>query len=335
MRSGAIAVVMLTLFSSTPIARAQTESPADATPAGLGWIGQGNLLNPQIAVFLDIGGSWSSDNDNAARNRFDFREATLDLRAAVTPRADGVLILALGERFEDPYGDGDVAVEFEVEEGYLDAHTLPFDLALRVGKFRSAFGRSNLLHIHDLPQLTRPLANRAFFGPEGLASVGASVSWIVPNPWDRYIEVSADVVNADSASESPVVAIPGTDNPAVLSHLKFFQDVGETGSLELGASFLFSRASGGFKDGYTLGADVTYQWFDPARSDFRSFLFQAELFWSRNDAPNGSRGDDWGLYVFGQYQFARNLYAGVRYDYTDFPGVEERFGTDADWALSP
>ncbi len=335
MRSAAFAAVILTLFGTAPIARAQTEASADAAPAGFRWIGQGNLLNPQITVFLDIGGSFSSDGANAARNRFHFREAELDLRAAVTPSADGVLILALGERFEDPFGSGEVAVEFEVEEGYLDVHTLPFDLALRVGKFRSAFGRSNVLHTHDLPQLTRPLANEAFFGPEGIASVGASLSWIVPNPWDRYIEFSADVVNADSASDSPVVAIHGANNPAVLSHLKFFQDIGETGSLELGTSFLFSRASGGFEDGYTLGADITVQWLDPARSDFRSVLFQAELFWSRNDALDGSRGDDWGLYVFGQYQFGRNYYVGLRYDYTDFPGLAERRGTDADWALSP
>jgi len=320
--------------------QALTTASADAARAeersGFSFTGQGNLLNPRITAFLDIGGSWSSDDANAGRNRFNFREAEIDFRAAVTSRADGVLILALGEHFEDPFElDAEVSIEFEVEEGYLDVHTLPFDLALRVGKFRSAFGRSNLLHTHDLPQLTRPLANQAFFGPEGIASVGASLSWIVPNPWDQYIEFSADVINADGASESPVVAIPGADNPAVLSHLKLFQDVGETGSVELGTSFLYSRASGRLEDGYTLGADVTYQWLDPARPDFRSLLLQGELFWSRSDFEDGSRGDHWGLYVFGQFQFARSWYTGVRYDYTDFPGLEDRRGTDADWAISP
>ena len=319
--------------------QAPTSASADSAPAeergAFSWTGQGNLLNPQITAFLDIGGSWSSDGDNAARNRFNFREAELDLRAAVTPRADGVLTLAFGEQVENPFGTPEVRTVFEVEEGYLDVHTLPFDLALRAGKFRSAFGRNNLLHLHDLPQVTRPLANQAFFGPEGIASVGASLSWIVPNPWDQYIEFSTDVVNADSASESPVVAIPGADNPAVLSHLKFFEDVGETGSVELGTSFLYSRASGGFEDGFTLGADATYHWLDPARPDFRSFLLQGELFWSRSSFSDGSRGDDWGLYVFGQFQLARSWYTGVRYDYTEYPGLDDRRGTDADWAISP
>ena len=52
--------------------------------------GQGNLLNPQITAFFDMGGSLSSDGDNKARNRFNLRETELDLRGAVSPLADGV-----------------------------------------------------------------------------------------------------------------------------------------------------------------------------------------------------------------------------------------------------
>ncbi len=47
------------------------------------------------------------------------------------------------------------------------------------------------------------------------------------------------------------------------------------------------------------------------------------------------RDDNWGVYVFGQYQFAQNWYAGIRYDYTDFPNLEVRHQTDSDWAISP
>ena len=297
--------------------------------------GQGNLLNPAITAFLDMGGSWSGDKDNKARNRFTLREAELDFRAAVAPRADGVLVIALGEEIKDPFGDVETDWEFEVEEGYLDVHTLPWDLALKAGKFRASFGRNNLLHTHDLAQVTRPLAVQAFLGPEGLATVGASLSWLVPNPWDRYVELAAQVVNADGGSESPILIGPGADNPAVLSHLKLFQDVGDTGSLELGTSFLYSRASGGRDDGYTVGADVTYMWRDPAAADFRSLLFQGELFWSNSDFDNGNSDDYWGGYVFGQYQFAQNWYAGIRYDYTDFPDLEVRRQTGSDWAISP
>jgi hypothetical protein len=311
-------------------------SVADKAVALLGGaMGQGNLLNPQITAFLDMGGSLSTDADNKARNRFNFREAELDLRAAVTPRADGVLVIAIGEEIEDPFGDVDVDIEFELEEGYLDIHTLPWDLALRAGKFRSAFGRNNLLHTHDLPQVTRPLAVQAFLGSEGLATVGASLSWLVPNPWDRYLELTAQVVNADGGADSPILDGPGADNPAVLSHLKFFHDIGETGSVELGTSFLYSQDSGDRDDGYTLGADVTYLWRDPAKPDFRSLLLQGELFWSNGDFEDESDGDDnWGVYAFGQYQFAQNWYAGVRYDYTDLLDVEVMRRKNSAWGVS-
>ena len=301
--------------------------------------GQGNLLNPQITAFFDLGGSLSSDGDNEARNRFNLRETELDLRSAVSPRADGVLVIAMGEEIEDPFGDVDIGIEFEIEEAYLNIHTLPGDLALKAGKFRSAFGRNNLLHTHDLPQVTRPLAVQAFLGPEGLTTIGASVDWIVPNPWDRYLELTTQLVNADGGSESPILGGPGAVNPAVLSHLKLFQDVGDTGSLELGASFLHSRTSGD-RDaaGYMLGADASYQWRDPVRPDFRSLLLQGELFWSNSDFDDAVQGiirdDNWGLYVFGQYQFDRNWYAGIRYDYTEFPDLGARRRSDSDWGIS-
>jgi len=301
--------------------------------------GQGNLLNPQITAFVDMGGSLSSDGDNEARNRFNLREAEVDLRAAVSPRADGVVVIAVGEEIEDPFGDVEISTEFELEEAYLDFHTLPEDLSLKAGKFRSAFGRNNLLHTHDLPQVTRPLAVQAFLGPEGLATVGASLGWLVPNPWDRYLELTTQVVNADGGAESPILGGPEAQNPAVLGHLNLFQDVGDTSSLELGTSFLY----GGTSDdrdaaAYVLGADATYRWRDPERPDFRSFLLQSELFWSNGDFDDEVAGlihdQNLGLYVFGQFQFDRSWYAGIRYDYTEFPNLESRRRNDSDWAIS-
>jgi hypothetical protein len=161
------------------------------------------------------------------------------------------------------------------------------------------------------------------------------LNWLVPNPWDQYVELAAQVVNADGGSESPILDGPGGENPAVLSHLKFFRDVGDSGSLELGTSFLYSQATGGRDDGYTLGADATYLWRDPAAPDFRSLLFQGELLWSDGDYDGENRHDDnWGFYAFGQYQFAQNWYAGVRLDYTDLPNVEVRSRGDSNWGVS-
>jgi hypothetical protein len=300
-----------------------------------------NLLNPAITVFIDTGGSISSRGNNKALNRFNLREAELDFRAAIAPFADGVLIIALGEEIESERG-GDVSISHEVaiEEGYVDFHTLPWDLALKFGKFRGAFGRNNELHTHDLPQVTRPLAVTKFFGPEGLSSLGAGLSWLVPNPWDKYLETTVQVINADGGPEAPILGGPNAENPAVLFHAKYFDDVGETSSFELGASYLWAHTSRETDFGsHTFGLDAMYQWVDPDPAKFRSLLLQSEFFWTHNDVDRGPwdsfRDHSFGMYTFAQYQLDQNLYTGLRFDYTEFPNSDSRSRNDWDIALSP
>lgn len=315
--------------------------PSSTFNLSLGAGGSGNAFNPEITVFLDAGGSVSSEGRNKALNRFNLREVELDLRAAISPTVDGVLIVALAEEIESER-NGDVTIDraVELEEGYLNFHTLPHDLALKVGKFRNVFGRNNLLHTHDLPQVTRPLAVQAFFGPEGLATTGASLSWLVPNPWDKYVEGTVEVFNSDGGDESPILGGPNADNPAVLAHLKFFDDVTDTSSLEVGGTYLFARTSGDQDfNANVFGVDVTYHWTDPDPSSFRSWLFQAEALWSRNDIDLGPfqsrRNTSFGAYAFAQYQMGQNWYLGLRGDYSEFPNSETRSVSDFDIALSP
>lgn len=314
-----------------------------AGPEPGGGLGQGNLLNPGISAFVDAGGSLSSDGDNKAYNRFNLREAELDFRGAITPYADGVVIVALGEEIETT-AEGKIdalSTAVEVEEAYINFHTLPHDLAVKTGQFRTAFGPNNRLHTHDLPQVTRPLAVESFLGPEGLLSQGVSTQWLVPNPWDQYIEWTGEVLNSSGGGESPILSDPNADNPAVLTHVKWFGDVGETGAVELGGSYLFGHTGdGGSEQANVFGVDAMFQWLDPAAPDSRSLLFQGELFWAENDnltdTPDVTmENSSFGAYAFGQYQWAPNWYAGVRVDYTEFPNNALRGRDDRDWAVSP
>jgi hypothetical protein len=59
-------------------------------------------FNPHVAVIIDALGTWSNQRSNDAYNRFDVREAELDLRAAIDPRADGVLVLAFERDVHNP-----------------------------------------------------------------------------------------------------------------------------------------------------------------------------------------------------------------------------------------
>ena len=301
---------------------------------------QGNLLNPEITVFLDMFGSLSDDSNNKALNRFSLREVEVDFRAAIAPIADGVFIGSFAEEIEQMM-DGTVDIErnVEIEEGYVDLHTLPGEFALVAGQFRNEFGRNNLLHIHDLPQVDRPHAYRAFFGEEGLITTGVSVDHLIPNPWDSYVNLAAQVVNSDSGPESPVLGGPNADNPAVLGHLTWFQDVGETSSIELGGSYLWARSGAGSSmRSNTYGVDFTWQWQDPEAADSHSALVQSELYWSDIDVDNmflTGNNDAFGMYAFAQYQLDLNWYTGLRYDYTEFPNSDIRNPDDHDWAISP
>ena len=316
----------------------QTLVPTDE---GGGTWGQGNLYNPAITAHLDMGGGISSNKTRKDINRLNLREAELDIRGAVAPMADAVLILTMGEEISTLPGGGiDINRVFDIEEGYVNFHSLPHDLTLKVGKFRNAFGQNNRLHTHALPQVTRPLAVEAFLGPEGLATTGASLSWLVPNPWDKYFELTAEVVNANGGPESPILGGPNADNPAIVTHFKFFDDVGENGTLELGGSYLYARTSDNHKfDANLFGLDATYLWIDPDAPDDRSLLLQSEFFWAANDienSPFGSlRNHSFGYYAFAQYQFDRNWFTGVRFDYTEFPDLSAHSPGDADWAISP
>lgn len=326
-----------------PVVEAAAAAPAGgALSFRGGGGGGGNLLNPQVTVFIDTGGSVSSEGRNKALNRFNLREVELDLRAAISPQADGVLILAIGEEIEsDAFGDVEIDTAVEAEEAYINFHTLPYDTSARLGKFRPAFGRNNLLHTHDLPQVTRPLAVAAFLGPEGLTTTGVSANWLVPNPWDQFVELSLEVINADGGAESPILGGPNADNPAVVAHLKWFRDIGIEHSIELGGSYLYTHttADGDF-DANVFGVDATWQWLHPDPSKFRSFIVQAEAFWADNDIERdfflgGVRNSSFGAYAFGQYQLGRDWYVGLRGDYTQFPNSPSRRRDDFDYAASP
>ena len=336
----------LTLRDIHEAAAAARAAEVNILPQGNGaarTLGQGNLYNPSITFFGDFGVSVSPNAHNdKTTNRFNLREFELDARAAIAPFADGIFIGTYGEEIADNGSGGvDIGTVTDVEEGYIDFHTLPFDLTAKVGKFRNAFGVSNGLHTHDTPQVDRPLALQEFLGPEGISTTGASLSWLVPNPADEFIELTTQFINADGGGESPILGGPNADNPAYLAHLKWFTDVGDYGSFELGGTYLYTHtAADSSFDANVFGLDATLKLPDPDAPDLRSFLLQGELFSAQNDifdpvTSTGSRNSSLGAYLFGQWQFDKNWYAGIRGDYSEFPNSDIYGTSDYEWAVSP
>lgn len=193
-----------------------------------------------------------------------------------------------------------------VEEAYLTYLGMPWGLRPRAGKFRSSFGRANPLHLHALPWVEYPLVIQNYFGEEGLSGEGLGVSWLVPNRWNKYIELTYEITNNDSS----LFAGNEADDFVHLAHLKTFWDLSDASSLEAGASFAIAPNDKGHEGNLTLveGVDLTYKWRPPAAGLYKSLLWQTELLMAQADLRGGQE-QTWGAYTALDYQFARRWLA--------------------------
>ncbi|MGB7160804.1 MAG: hypothetical protein WBD40_22255 [Tepidisphaeraceae bacterium] len=302
-------------------------------------------FNPRVAVITDFVGSVTPKNDRAndAYNRFDVREAELDLRAAVDPRADGVLVLAFERDVENPIfpeegGEeegGGPESSANVEEAYIFLHDFGVpNLTAKLGRFHVRFGRQNMLHLHDLPTTDPPLVNQAFLSPEALTDAGLSLSYVIPPKFTggQYVEAIAEVITGEgSGSESPTLGGDLTvDSPALNTHLLWNTDVTRDLNLELGASWLTGHSSDdNGQDVNLFGADVTLLRTDPT-GGFNNSMFQAELMYGDIDGADDTN-HSLGAYVLGQQQFHKDFYAGLRLDWTENPNDDSQEA----WGVTP
>jgi hypothetical protein len=269
-------------------------------------------------------------NESGARidNKFNLREAEIDMRVPVDPYADGVLIAAFESETPGEFSVG-------IEEGYVNIKKLPFldrpplGLRLKAGRFRPLFGAVNILHTHDLPQTYRPLPVQEFLGPEGVVNDGLSANIFLPSPGKKSnLDLTFDALTGGSIAASP--------NPdsrmAYLGHLRYYQAIRDSHSLQLGWSSYFHPEGNGIREADIHGLDFMYRWQPGRMGQWKSFLLGGEFMFGRRAYPEASQSPDVaraveglqpgngkpiGYYVFTQWQFNRRTYAGVRWDKTD------------------
>ena len=303
-------------------------------------------FNPNLAVIVDTVGTWSSSGsrDNDAYNRFDVREVELDLRAAIDPRADGVVILAFERDVENPIfpedeGDGEgaeVESSVNVEEAYAHFHDFGVpNLQAKLGRFHVRFGRQNLLHLHDLPTTDPPFVNQAFLAPEALTDAGLSLSYVIPPEriFGQYVEVIGEILMAEGGeSEAPVFSGDLTvDSPATNLHVLWNRDLSRDANLELGGSWLRGhRGADNALDANLFGLDATLILTDPT-GGFRNTLVQGEAFYGNVDQEGGDDEHAFGAYVLGQRQLNKDVYTGLRLDWTENPNDDAQEA----WGLTP
>ncbi len=280
--------------------------------------------NPNMSVIGDFRGTYLS---TGSRNvDASFEEAEFSFQSVVDPymRADFFLSVA-----KNPLTG---KFEADIEEAYLTTLELPADLQLKVGKFKSTLGRVNPLHIHALPFIDLPNAYVNYFGDEGLNDEGFSLSWLVPNPWDFYQELTFEITNGPPGTPS---FTRSTSNEFLyLAHIKNFFDLTENATLELGLTGLTGPNDSSYST--SLGAlDLTYKWKPLRFNTYQSIVWQTEAFFSKADYGGDASVRSLGLYSFLTYQLEKRWFLTARFDYSNQPFsnsfIERAYSATAGW----
>ena len=258
------------------------------------------IFNPDMAVIGNFLGAVGKNEVNPAPV-LDMSEAEATFQAVVDPYARADFFLAFS-----PEG-------VEIEEGFLTLTSLPGGLLAKVGKLKQQVGKVNTLHAHSLSWADRPLANiNLLGGEEGLADSGVSVSKLIPNSL-LFLEATGEVYQGNSG----VFQSHKRSDLSYVGRLRGFRDLTEAVNLDVGTSLAAGHNDAG-PDFTTrvVSLDATVRYRPLQRALYRRFLGRTELFWSRREQDGGAV-PAFGMYVSGDYQFARRWFAGARYDWSE------------------
>ncbi|MFQ6674055.1 MAG: hypothetical protein ACE5GH_04645, partial [Fidelibacterota bacterium] len=262
-------------------------------------------MNPNIGVIGDF--SYENHlNSSGQVGQFQFQEAEISFRMVLDPfaRADYYVAVVPPEE------------AVELEEGFITLFSLPMSIQARIGHFRNAFGKFNLTHPPETPLTTTPLHLQHYFGDEGLAETGVSLSTLVANPWDLFAELSFDLLGGENE-----VSFGGGngDRFSYLWHLKSFIDISENSNVEFGLSTMAGPNDS--LEAHTtrlFGGDLIYRWKPLAMGQYRSFTLQSEVLYSGRQTGDGEV-NSYAVFLFSQVQVAKRWFVGLSYDYAGFP----------------
>ena len=271
------------------------------------------VFNPDMSVNGNFVGA-AGKNPFATLPALQLTEVEAAFQAVVDPYARADFYLAAS-----PEG-------LEVEEGFITFTTLPARLQLKVGKMRASFGKMNTLHTHALPSVDRPLVTANLVGgDEGFSDPGMSLSRLINNPL-LFLEVTGEVYSGTSA----VFQSTKRSQLAYVGRVHGYRDLNDAMNIDFGSSIAYGPATVDFNDPVPpgtavqttdlgkrlIGFDATFRYRPPERAIYRRLNIRTELIWSRQDMPTTPAQEAFGMYVSGEYQFARRWYVGARGDHS-------------------
>ncbi|WP_457743714.1 hypothetical protein [Sulfurimonas sp.] len=211
----------------------------------------------------------------------------------------------------DPYFDAFAIFHlhldaFEIEEAYVQTTSLPYSLKIKVGKFKSSFGRINSKHQHSWHFDSQPIIYKALFGPDGISDSGIQLQWVAPT--DTYIMAGAEAMQGTNARS---FGNPHANNLYV-GYLKSSIDIGEDLSVLGGVSM--AHGENYYNDVINptnvYGVDLTMR---DQLGSYSALIWQSE-FLQRNKDLGSRTNKQAGLYSELIYQYNNNYSGGFRYD---------------------
>ncbi len=234
----------------------EREDPLNQLPQGAQEV-IGNEANPSISIILDFAGAFF-----ARENRIH--------QGGHAPTTNGPTIQGAelaASASVDPFFRVDMAFgmyHLHMEEIYLTTTSLPLNLQIRAGKFKSNVGRHNPTHLHTWHFVLHPLPNEFMFGAEGLSPPGCELSVLFPLPW--YVELVGALQMGENGSfrTKPLSqGDPGFADFIYPIRLVQFFDLHDDLALQLGLNSVFGTSPSAPEESnrtFAYGADLFFKW---------------------------------------------------------------------------
>jgi hypothetical protein len=313
------ALAIVALCAAGRAAAQQPASPAQGRTAG-------SYMNVSFVGLMDFG--WSTESDVASLQLGDHDP---HVRGFSIPNAE----LAL-DGTVDPYFKGFSNIVYkldangetgvELEEVYFVTTSLPGNLQLKGGQFFTEFGRQNPQHPHAWSFVDQPLVLNRMFGPDGLRSQGARLSWLAPTSW--YAEAMVAVLNSAGGTafsfrsdESAAIhggvpverEVRGPGDFLIVPRAATSFDLTATQTLLVGVSGAFGpNSSGPAASTQVYGADIYWKWKSlRAHQGFPFVSFQSEALIRRYTAAQRASLEDPAVTLPAETLGDRGAYAQV------------------------